>query len=179
MAIRGSGHVERTAEIDVKHLLEVLRFGVGDRANPEDAGRDHHVVEPAKLIRDLVDASIHARPVANVEAGRASHDFGPGAEARRLIGDGPADAVRPAHDEQPSVIQGGANRRRLIVLERLHLEHSIGQDHVQPSGDLHVHLIARHGEDASARDVAQDEAAVIGRGHVACGGSGLVRLDQD
>ena len=64
-------------------------------------------------------------------------------------------------------------------IERLHLDHPVGEDHVQPRRDLHVRLVTGHRDEAGARDVAQDEAAVVGCAEVAGRGRGFVGPGED
>ena len=166
--VRRPGDVERPGQVHVDDLGEVGRVGAVDTPDAQQPSRHDDVVEPAQPGRDGLDALGDRGVVADIEAGRPPVDLDAGALTEGLVGDGPADPVRPADDVQPRARERPGRADRVVGrLDRAHLQHPVGEDEVDPGRDLEVHLVAGDREDAGARHVAQDEAAVVGGGEVA------------
>ena len=162
-------------------MTSVRSRGVGlhHRPDPQHAGRHDHVVQAAHPRRGRIDVARDLVVVADVEPHRPPVDLDPGSLAPRLVRDAQADAVGATHDVQPRAGERGRGARLVGRGDGPHLEHPVGQHQVDPGGDLEVHLVAGDGQDARPRNVAKDQAAVVGGPEIAHGGRGLVRLRED
>ena len=117
---------------------------------------------------------------AHVEPDRAPVDLDPGARLRAP----PAAIASPipfvpptTRTRAPSSERCGAERSSRDRAP--HLDHPVREDHVEPGRDLQVRLVPGDGDDPGARDVAQDEAAVVGGAEVAGRGGRLVGPGED
>ena len=132
----------------------------------EDACGDDQVVNAAKVLRGCGECRFSSARGGDVGIAAPPHRVHSRANSCELRGDRRANPRRPANYSDPStapVLLVPFGTCCLLWRDGLQLNQTIGEHVVNPRRDLDVLLGAINMQETRARNIAQDEGAIVGR----------------